>query len=182
MGEKGYKMLLKMLASYGIEKRVGKKIKLFEKDGVVFGDDSKLKSDLTVFIPASHGPKYITDSTLPVNDAGFIKIDGKCKVSGSKNIYAIGDVSAIEGPDWRAKQGHLAVVKGKIAAYNIDQEINGSTKRKDYISHVNILCIMDIGNGAALVYRKGNKDIAIPLPIVGHWLKIAWGIYFKLSK
>ncbi len=182
MGERGYKMLLKMLASYGIEKRVGKKIKLFEKDGVVFGDDSKLKSDLTVFIPASHGPKYITDSTLPVNDAGFIKIDGKCKVSGSKNIYAIGDVSAIEGPDWRAKQGHLAVVKGKIAAYNIDQEINGSIKRKDYISHVNILCIMDIGNGAALVYRKGNKDIAIPLPIVGHWLKIAWGIYFKLSK
>ncbi len=182
MGEKGYQLLQKMLPGYGIKTAIGKKIKLFEKDGVVFEDDSKLKSDLTVFIPASHGPAYITDSTLPVNEAGFIKIDGTCKVHNSRNIYAAGDISAIEGPDWRAKQGHLAVVKGKIAAYNIDQEIKGGSKRKDYISHVNILCIMDTGDGAAIVYRKGSKNMVIPLPIVGHWLKKAWGVYFKLSK
>ncbi len=182
MGEKGYKMLLMMLDKYGIDKKVGKKIKLFEKDGILFEDDTKLESDLTLFIPASHGPKYITDSTLPVNEAGFIRIDGTCKVHDRKNIYAVGDISALEGPDWRAKQGHLAVVKGKIAAYNIDQEIKGSTKRKDYKSHVNILCIMDTGDGAAIVYRKDNRNFVVPLPIVGHWLKKAWGIYYKLSK
>lgn len=182
MGKNGYSMLLKMLDSHNIETRVGKKIKLFEKDGVLFEDSSKLQSDLTMFIPASKGPGYITESTLPVNGAGFIKIDGGCKVQGRKNIYAVGDISAIEGPEWRAKQGHLAVVKGKIAAYNIHQEIIGSPKRKDYISHVNILCIMDTGNAAAFVYRKGNKDMAIPMPIVGHWLKIAWGVFFKFTK
>lgn len=41
---------------------------------------------------------------------------------------------------------------------------------------------MDTGNGAALVYRKGKQDIVIPMPIIGHWLKKAWGSYFKLSK
>jgi sulfide:quinone oxidoreductase len=41
---------------------------------------------------------------------------------------------------------------------------------------------MDTGNGAAIAYRKGNRDLIIPLPIVGHWLKKAWGIYYKLSK
>ena len=182
MGEHGYKLLLKMLNKDSIEMRVGKKIKLFEKDGILLEDDSKIKSDLTLFIPASQGPKYIIESTLPVNDAGFIKIDGTCKVHGSKNIYAAGDISAIEGPEWRAKQGHLAVLKGKISAYNIDQEIKGNTKRKEYLSHVNILCIMDTGNGAAIVYRKGNIDLVIPLPIVGHWLKRAWGSYYKLTK
>ena len=181
MGPKGYKLLQKMLANNGVEKITGKKIKFFEKDGVVFEDDSKLLSDLTLFIPASLGPKYITDSSLPVNEAGFIKIDGTCKVHERKNIYAIGDISAIEGPEWRAKQGHLAVVKGKIAAHNIDMEIKGKNKRKDYISHVNILCIMDTGNGAAIVYRKGNKDMVIPLPVIGHWLKKAWGLYYRYS-
>ena len=181
MGESGYKLLLKMLAKSNIEKRIGKKIKLFEKDGIVLEDDSKINSDLMLFIPASHGPKYIIESTLPVNEAGFIKIDDTCKVQGSRNIYAIGDISAIEGPEWKAKQGHLAVVKGKIAAYNINQEIKGSEQRKSYLSHVNILCIMDTGNGAAIAYRKGKKDFIIPLPIIGHWLKKAWGLYYKFS-
>ena len=181
MGESGYKLLLKMLAKKGIDKKVGKKIKRFENEGIVLEDDSLIESDLTLFIAASHGPKYITDSTLPVNEAGFIRIDDTCKVFNSKNIYAIGDISAIEGPEWRAKQGHLAVVKGKIAAFNIHQEINNNKKRKSYLSHVNILCIMDTGNAAAIAYRKGKKDFVIPLPIIGHWLKKAWGVFYKFS-
>ncbi len=182
MGKSGYKMLGKMLDSNNIESRIGKKIKMFEPDKVVFEDDSTLNSDLTMFIPASSGPKYITDSTLPVNEAGFVKIDGTCKVEGSDNIYAAGDVSALEGPEWKAKQGHLAVVKARFSAYNIDQQIKGSTKRKDYRSHINILCVMDVGNGAAWVYRKGETDYVIPLPIIGHWMKIAWGIHYKFVR
>ena len=182
MGPKGYSMLQTMLKKYGIEKKTGKKIKQFEQDGIRLEDDSKISSDLTLFIPASHGPKYLADSGLPMNEAGFIRIDGTCKVQGSSNIYAAGDIAEIEGPDWRAKQGHLAVVMGKIAAHNIDREINGDTRRKDYRSHVNILCIMDTGDGAAVVYRKGKKDFVLPLPVIGHWLKIAWGIYFKKKR
>ncbi len=182
MGTKGYALLLKMLDKYKVEKRVGKKIKKFEPDQIVFEDDSKLHSDLIMFISASTGPKYIIDSNLPTNDAGFVRIDGTTKVVGKNNIYAIGDISAIEGPEWRAKQGHLAVVKGKIAAYNIHQQIIGGSKRKDYRSHVNIMCVMDTGDGAALVYRNDKKDMVIPMPIVGHWMKKAWGLQYKITR
>ena len=182
MGQKGYGMLLKMLEKYNIEKHVGKKIKMFEPNQIVLEDDTTIKSDLTMFIAASTGSKYITDSSLPINEAGFIKIDRTTKVEGRENIYAIGDVSAIEGPEWRAKQGHLAVVKGKIAAYNIHQQIMGSEQRKDYRSHINIMCVMDTGDGAALVYRDDKKDYVIPMPIVGHWLKIAWGVNYKITR
>ena len=182
MGEKGYALLLKMLEKHKIEKRVGKKIKMFEPNQIVLEDDSTIASDLTMFIAASTGPKYITESTLPTNEAGFIKIDGTTKVLGKENIYAIGDISAIEGPEWRAKQGHLAVVKGKFAAYNIHQQIIGSAKRKDYRSHINIMCVMDTGDGAAFVYRNDKKDMVIPMPIVGHWMKIAWGLNYKITR
>jgi sulfide:quinone oxidoreductase len=76
----------------------------------------------------------------------------------------------------------MAVVMAKTAAYNIHQQIQGKPDRKEYVSHVNIICIMDTGNGAAIVYRKGNSDFVLPLPVVGHWLKIAWGMFYKWTK
>jgi sulfide:quinone oxidoreductase len=42
---------------------------------------------------------------------------------------------------------------------------------KTYIEHINILCLMDMGNGGGLAYRNDKKAILIPLPIIGHWMK-----------
>jgi sulfide:quinone oxidoreductase len=44
------------------------------------------------------------------------------------------------------------------------------------------ISVMDTGDGAGFVYRTGHSEMFIPLPIVGHWLKKAWGYYYKLSK
>ncbi len=41
---------------------------------------------------------------------------------------------------------------------------------------------MDSGDGAALVSRTVNKDSILMLPIIGHWLKKAWGFYYRNSK
>ena len=45
---------------------------------------------------------------------------------------------------------------GKQAAYNIIMSETGSSDRKSYKDHINILCIMDTGNGAAFVFRNGK--------------------------
>lgn len=182
MGPKALRKMPAFLKRYGIKSKVGTKIKAFEKDGVLFVDESKLKSDLTVFIPGGSGHLVLKDSGLPLNEAGFIKIDDHCKVDGFENIYAIGDVAALGGPEWAAKQGHTAEVMADVAAYNIHQTILGSEKRIGYKKHLNIICVMDSGDGAAFVYRKGDKSMMIPLPIVGHWMKKGWGFYFKNSK
>jgi sulfide:quinone oxidoreductase len=41
---------------------------------------------------------------------------------------------------------------------------------------------MDIGNGAAFVYRDNKRGLMIPMPLVGHWMKQGWGWYSKNSK
>ena len=117
-----------------------------------------------------------------LSEAGFIKIDNFGQVPGFSNVFAIGDIAAIEGPDWIAKQGHLAELMGRNAAYNIVEIEKGSAKRKGYQEHLNILCVMDTGDGAAFVFRDGKKAWMIPLPVVGHWLKKGWGVYSKLTK
>ena len=182
MGKSGYKMLDVLLAKEGIAKRVGKKITGFETNGINIEDGSFIESDLTMFIPASDGLPMFQNSDLPLNQANFIITDDHSKVYGFENIYAVGDVAAMEGPEWKAKQGHMAVIMAQNAAFNIHQSVIGKTKRKGYQKHLNILCVMDTGNGAGFIYRKGDKDMFIPMPVFGHWLKKAWGWNYKITR
>lgn len=104
------------------------------------------------------------------------------RVEGHPNIYAIGDAAAILGHPWAAKQGHIAEVMAKTAAFNVHQEISFKGKRKSYWEHLNIICMMDSGDGAAYIKRERSRETIIPLPIIGHWLKKGWGFYYKNSK
>jgi sulfide:quinone oxidoreductase len=181
MGPKALAMLDKLFTKLSIGKRFGKKISAFDAAGVTFEDGSTLPSDLILFIPATAGHSAFKKYDLPLNDAGFIKIDNTCKVQGSDSIYAIGDCAAIEGPGWIAKQGHIAELMGRAAAFNIIAQASGRNDRKTYQEHLNILCVMDTGNGAAFVYRDDKRAFAIPMPYFGHWLKKGWGWYAKMK-
>ena len=186
MGPKALGMMDIMFDKVDAATHFGKKITMFEKDGIVFEDGSKLESDFTMFIPAGAGHDVIINSDLPLNPAGFIKTDDFSNVlnaDGSMtNIYAIGDIASLEGYDWRAKQGHVAEVMAKNVAHNISERDNNSSNFKGYHEHLNILCVMDTGNGAAFIYRDEKRAFMFPMPIIGHWLKKGWGSYCRFSK
>ena len=182
LGEKALKMMDVYFNRLNINKHFGKKIKEFVEDGIIFEDDSKLDSDFTMFIPAGDGHNVFKNSDLPLNEAGFVKINDYCEVEGIENVYAIGDSAALEGPEWRAKQGHIAEVMARNTAFNIAAKESGKDEKKGYKEHLNILCVMDSGDGAAFVYRDEKGGKMIPLPIIGHWIKKAWGWYCRNSK
>ncbi len=185
MGKQALAMMDMMFKKQNIHKYLGKKIKRFEEDGVLFEDDSKLESDFTMFIPAGAGHEIVTASDLPTNEAGFVTINDYCEVTmdgGISNVYAIGDTAALEGPDWRAKQGHVAEVMAKNTAFNIQARDRSSDERKGYQEHLNILCVMDSGDGAGFVFRNDKKAFMLPMPIVGHMMKKGWGWYCRNTK
>ena len=189
MGHRAVKMMDIYFDKLGVKTQTGKKIKRFEADGIVFEDDSKIESDFTLFVPAGDGHPVFAKSDLPLNEAGLIKINDYCEVmhdydetSEVYGVFAVGDSVALDGPDWRAKQGHIAEVMGRNVATNIDEMTKGGERRESYIHHLNILCVMDGGNGASFVYRNDKGGKMIPLPVVGHWLKKGWGWYCRNSK
>ena len=183
LGEKALKMMDMMFKNMNIKKITGKKIKEFTPNSVILEDDSIIEADLIVFTPAGDGHPVIKNSDLPQTEAGFLKIEDTCQVKGFENIYAIGDSASIEGPDWRAKQGHLAEVMARATAHNIAIKEGLKTgKPEGYKEHINIMCLMDTGNGGALAYRSDKKAMLVPMPIVGHLMKKAWGVYYKLYK
>ena len=183
MGKKALSVMGTMFKANNFKTHYGKKISRFEADGVVFEDQSKLQSDLTMFISAGDGHETIKASNLPQNGAGFIRIDNFCRIDGISGWYAAGDAAALEGPDWKAKQGHLAELMARNAAGNASIEHLGQKgEMKGYQEHLNILCVMDMGDGAGFVYKNSIRELFIPMPVVGHWLKKSWGLYYKLSK
>jgi len=186
LGEKNAERAYKMLDRLGIERHFGKKISEFTPEGVLFEDGSLLRSDLVMFIPATAGHPVFKESDLPLTEAGFIKIEKTCAVVGTdERVWAIGDSAAFEGPKWKAKQGHIAEVMGRIVARNIEAKELGEAKREEYVHHLHILCLMDMGPcpmSGAMVYRDEKRSLMIPLPLVGHRLKKLWGWYYKKSK
>ena len=186
MGTQALATLDRYFSRLNIQRHFGKKIQKFDAGGIVFEDDSYLESDLSMFIPAGDGHEVLKQSDLPLNAAGFVTINDYCEVCDAKgaptHIYAIGDCAALEGPEWRAKQGHIAEVMARAVAFNITARDSKVSQHQGYREHLNILCIMDSGDGAAFVYRDTKRAIMIPLPVVGHWMKKGWGAYCRYSK
>lgn len=179
MGENALVMMDKMFKMSNIKTKVGSKITSFESDGINFEDGQKLQSDLTIFTSAGRGHDVFESSDLPKSDAGYVVTNEFNEVEGMSGVWAIGDSALLLGePEWKAKQGHVAEVMARNVAHNI---INPDEK-KSYIEHLNILCVMDTGDGAAFVYRSIKRALLIPMPIIGHWMKLGWGWYCKNSK
>ncbi|MBN1651134.1 MAG: NAD(P)/FAD-dependent oxidoreductase, partial [Bacteroidales bacterium] len=145
MGDKPYKKMDLFFERYKIKIRKGQKITRFEEKAIHFEDGTSLVSDLTIFIPGGSGHPVMYNSDLPLTEAGFIKIDEYCQVDGFENIYAVGDISALTGPKWAAKQGHIAEVMANASAYNIHKHSQYKEKRKSFKNHLNIVCVMDSG-------------------------------------
>lgn len=181
MGKKAVGALQHMMGRLGIAMRFGKKVLGFEPGGVLL-EDGRIDADLVMFLAAGEGHPVVKASDLPRNDAGFVKIDEGCAVPGFPGVWAVGDAAALEGPAWRAKQGHLAEVMARVAAANVAATAAGRPERESYLPHVGITCLLDMGNGAAYVHRDATTERMIPLPVVGHWMKKGWGAYFKASK
>jgi len=182
MGKKAVEDMGKMIKRLGIETRFGKKISEFTPDGILLEDDTKISSDFTMFISAGAGHTALQNSDLPLNEAGFVKINDYCQVEGYENVFAIGDTAALVGPAWKAKQGHVAEIMARNTAHNLDQIQKGQKDFLGYQEHLSILCVMDSGNGAAYVHRDKTKETMLLMPFLGHWLKKGWGVYYKLSK
>ncbi len=183
MGVKAVEAIQKTFDRLGIKKRFGTKIAGFDPSSAVrFEDGTLLESDVTVFVPGHSGHPVLASSDLPLNAAGFVKIDEGCAVPGFPGVYAIGDAAELSGPDWRAKQGHMAEIMARVASENAVAELEERAERTSYIPHVSIICLMDMGNGAAYVRRDTTGEKMVPLPVVGHWMKKGWGAYYKMSK
>lgn len=146
-------------------------------------DGSKIPYKLAMFAPAMKGVPAVAHLGNP---RGFIPVDGKCRHTKHKNIFAVGVAVAIAPPEQTPvptgvpKTGFMTVKMAKTAAYNIAAEISGSPAPASY--EMDVLCLMDMGNTAALMRAKPllppRQESALKLGIIYKWSKAGFEKYF----
>lgn len=155
----------------------------FAQDEVRLKDGSKIPHKLAMFAPAMKGVPAVAHLGNP---RGFIPVDGKCRHTKHKNIFAIGVAVAIAPPEQTAiptgvpKTGFMTVKMAKTAAYSIAAEISGSPAPASY--EMDVLCLMDMGNTAALMKAKPllppRQESALKSGIIYKWSKAGFEKYF----
>ncbi|MFP4134714.1 MAG: NAD(P)/FAD-dependent oxidoreductase [Cyanobacteriota bacterium] len=181
LGQKGLTKLGGLFKERNIETRTGKKFKEFTENSIIFEDNSYVEADLIAYIPGLSGNPVLTNSDLPLTDAGFVPVNNGGLAQGFDNCYVIGDSSFFEGPTWRAKQGHLAEVMARTTAENIALQEAGKEPTASFHEEINLLCVMDLGDDGVFVYRDEDKGYA-PKGMWAHWAKLAWERYYKWNK
>ena len=119
-----------------------------------FKDAEAVKYDLLVAIPPHRGPALVREAGL-TNDAGWIPVDRGTLETGTENVYAIGDVTAVSIPGrWKPdvplmlpKAGVFAHGQAKIVAARIAAEVAGASPVDQFAGDG--YCVLEAGAGVA---------------------------------
>jgi len=97
-----------LLQEHGIEVITGRHPVAFEAGRLSVAPGNPIKTEAVVSLPRLEGRRL---DGLPVDPDGFLQVDEHCRVVGTENVFAAGDVTAFP-----VKQGGIATQEADAAA------------------------------------------------------------------
>lgn len=153
--------------------------KVDPENKVLYSEDGREETyDLLISIPAHRGSQVIFNSEGLGNKMGFIEVDeGTLKAKNDKNIYVIGDATALT----ISKAGSTAHYQVEYIAKNIESELKGLPP--SHLSTGKVLCFIETGLDEATYITMDYKNPPKPVTpnIMLHWYKIAFNEMYWLS-
>ena len=155
----------------------------FTPEEVRLKDGTKLPFTLAMFAPPMAGVKAVFHLGNP---KGFIPVDRNYRHTKYKNIFSVGVAIAIAPPEQTPvptgvpKTGFMTEAMAKDTALSIAAEITG--KPMPETEPVGALCIMDMGNKAALMKAypvlPPRREAELKVGIRYKWAKQAFEKYY----
>ncbi len=168
LGDTVPEAVLKMMAEKDIRTHLGNKMLGFAADKVLT-EGGEISADLILFMPGMTGPAWAAESALPKSPGGLIQADAHCQVEGLPAVYVAGDSGSYPGPDWQAKQAHMADLQAVAAARNLVAELQGQPARETFKHE--LLCIVDTLSHGMLIKRTEEKSLMLPPLRLLHFAK-----------
>lgn len=168
LGDKVPDAVLKMMAKKGIQTHLGHKLKGFESNKVMM-EGGEIEADLILFMPGMTGPAWSQDSAIAKSEGGLIKANEFCQVNGLEKTYVAGDSGSFPGPDWQAKQAHMADLQAEAASHNLIAELNGQANFKTFKHE--LICIIDTLSHGMLIKRTEKGTLMLPPCRLMHFAK-----------
>jgi sulfide:quinone oxidoreductase len=107
-GDEASAALRRRLVAADVELHTGVTAERFHAGALRTGGGDPIEADAAVALPTLEGPAL---DGLPHDERGFLPVDEHCRVSGTRDVYAAGDVTAFP-----VKQGGVAVRQAQAVA------------------------------------------------------------------
>ncbi|EGD82875.1 hypothetical protein PTSG_03505 [Salpingoeca rosetta] len=124
-----------------------------EEHVVVDTNGSTHPADLLIVATGAAPHAWVTDTSLPKDERGFIRVDTTLQVVGYNNLFAVGDCNSFDAwnGEFPPKAGVYAVREGPILVHNLKAVLNKETQRlKRYQPQSDFLSLLITGDGAAI--------------------------------
>ncbi len=125
-----------------------------EKEHLVLSDNRRILRQICLIATSAQASDIFRRSNLPVNAAGFVRVNADLRIEGFENIFAAGDCCHFN-PKTLPKAGVFAVRQGPVLAANIAALIRGASKLSSYKPQRHFLKILVSGESRAIAsYRS----------------------------
>ena len=175
LGDKVPAAVLKMMQKRDIESHLGHKMVAFEAN-TVKTEGGEFHADLILFMPGMTGPAWSANSEIPKSAGGLILANEHCQIPGYSHTYVAGDSGSYPGPDWQAKQAHMADLQALASARNLIKELNGQSNFETFKHE--LVCIVDTLTHGMLIKRTEKGTIMLPPCRLMHYAKRAFEWFY----
>jgi NADH:ubiquinone reductase (H+-translocating) len=166
----------KVLSEKGVEVHLGTGVKEVGTGHASFSDGSTLATRCVVWGGGLMAAGIAAGEGLAQGPGGRVDVQRDLTVIGHPDVYVVGDIASIPGPDGEPlpQLGSVALQSGQWAAQNILADLEGEP-RKDFVYHDKGIMAM-IGRGAAIA-EVGKRHHEIH----GEMAHMAWlGVHAAL--
>ena len=146
----------------GIQIECNRKVAAVEPEAVVLAEGERISCQAVVWVtgPASHS--IFTESGLPTDRLGFVRVRSTLQVEEHDELFATGDCAALIEHPQTPKAGVYAVRQGPCITHNIRALIVGGPLRIYRPQH-DFLTLLNLGDGKALGTKWGRS-------VEGRWV------------
>jgi NADH:quinone reductase (non-electrogenic) len=170
--DKAHAYVQKVLTRKGVHLHLGVAVTEVAAGHVTLGDGSTIPTRCVIWGGGIMAPEVARAEALPHGHGGRIEVAPDLTVDGFDDVYAIGDVANIPGPDGRAlpQLGSVALQSGVWAANNVLAGLDGHPRRSFEYRDKGIMAM--IGRGAALAEVGPRRRELHGLPAFLAWLGV----------
>jgi NADH:ubiquinone reductase (H+-translocating) len=175
MSDKSSEQSKKYLTALGVDVKTNTVVKDYDGETATLSTGETIKTRTVLWAAGIKGnvPAGI-DASLVVR-GNRIKVDRYNKITGSENIYAIGDIAYMETPKYphgHPQLANVAINQGKNLALNLKHQVDGNKHLQTEFEYHDKGSMATVGRNLAVV------DIPKPKIHLNGW--IAWLIWMSV--
>ena len=118
----------RVFAERGVQVHLGSRVVSVEQDGLCTENGCRHGLDEIIWATEASAPAWLQDTTLDVDDRGFIRVEDTLQSVSHQAVFAAGDVASMVNHP-REKAGVFAVRQGPPLAINLRRALSGRALR-----------------------------------------------------